>query len=182
MDVGDMGKPEHIPTSSRSGVKEKSLLLRLLDGSQAMRNLRHAAILATRPMTLGVRVAAFDQAGRLFLVRHTYMSGWYLPGGGVDPGETVAEGGQRELRGEGNLDALEPLRLVSVHFNRRALSRDHVLFMHCPLVRQMTPKVPDREIAESGFFAPDALPADMTQGTRRRIEELLNGAEPHPDW
>ncbi|MFY8153424.1 MAG: DNA mismatch repair protein MutT, partial [Hyphomicrobiales bacterium] len=38
-----------------------------------------------RGMTVGVRVAAFDAVGRVFLVKHTYTPGWYLPGGAVDP-------------------------------------------------------------------------------------------------
>ena len=38
-----------------------------------------------RGMTLGVRAACFDGDGRVFLIRHTYVRGWYFPGGGVEP-------------------------------------------------------------------------------------------------
>ena len=40
-------------------------------------------------MTFGVRAAVIDAENRIFLVKHTYVPGWYLPGGGVDPGETA---------------------------------------------------------------------------------------------
>ena len=36
----------------------------------------------SRPMTLGVR-AAILRDGEVFLVRHGYIAGWHLPGGGV---------------------------------------------------------------------------------------------------
>ena len=42
-------------------------------------------------MTLGVRGLVIDKGQRVFLVTHTYVPGWQLPGGGVEPGETMAE-------------------------------------------------------------------------------------------
>ncbi|HEY9057152.1 MAG TPA: NUDIX domain-containing protein, partial [Aurantimonas sp.] len=113
----------------------------------------HGVHLFARPMTLGVRGAAFDEAGRVFLVRHTYVSGWHMPGGGVDPGETAVDALRREFREEGNLEPLDVPRLVAVYFNRSASNRDHVLFYHCGACRQTAPKRRDAEISETGFFA-----------------------------
>ena len=52
----------------------------------------------TRGMTLGVRAVVTDDRGRVLLVRHTYLAGWWLPGGGVDRGETTQAAVVRELR------------------------------------------------------------------------------------
>src|SRR6202158_619064 len=40
----------------------------------------------SRGMTLGVRAVVVDDLGRVFLVKHSYVTGWHLPGGGVEPG------------------------------------------------------------------------------------------------
>jgi len=42
-------------------------------------------------MTLGVRGVAIDSAGRVLLVKHTYLHGWWLPGGGVERGQTCED-------------------------------------------------------------------------------------------
>ncbi len=34
----------------------------------------------TRGMTLGVRGMVLDDADRIFLVRHSYVRGWHMPG------------------------------------------------------------------------------------------------------
>lgn len=133
-------------------------------------------------MTLGVRVIAFDETGRVFLVRHTYVAGWHLPGGGVDPGETVEEAVRRELREEGHLDLPQPPALLSVHFNDTASRRDHVFLYRCEGAVQTAPKPADREIAESGFFALDSLPAGITAGTLRRLAEARGEVPSDPYW
>ncbi|MGG7518581.1 NUDIX domain-containing protein [Allorhizobium undicola] len=144
-----------------------------------MVKLLHLYFSVSRGMTLGVRAACFDASGQIFLVRHTYLPGWYLPGGGVERGETVAEALVKELREEGNLEALNPPQLLNIYLNSRATNRDHVAFFRVE-VRQSEPRRPDREIAESGFFRLDALPDGVTAATRRRLAELAAGG-PYAD-
>jgi 8-oxo-dGTP pyrophosphatase MutT (NUDIX family) len=73
----------------------------------------------TRGVTLGVRGLVIDKDQRIFLVTHTYVPGWQLPGNGVEPGETMAEALARELVEEGNIEILEPPVLHSLFFNSR---------------------------------------------------------------
>ena len=58
-----------------------------------------------RPRTLGARAIVLDPAGRVVLVRHTYVARWHLPGGGVAKGERVEAAAVREVREETGLDA-----------------------------------------------------------------------------
>src|SRR5438128_1164396 len=72
----------------------------------AMRRLLHLVWRFTRGLTLGARALVVDEAGRILLVQHSYAAGWSLPGGGVEPGETVREALARELAEEGNIKLL----------------------------------------------------------------------------
>ena len=133
--------------------------------------LLHRVYFWRRGMTLGVRAACFDAEGRVFLVRHTYVAGWHMPGGGVERYETSLAALHKEIREEGNLVAVDAPQLLQVYFNNRSSDRDHVLFYRLA-VRQTAVKKPDREISESGFFALDQLPEATTPATRRRLAEL----------
>lgn len=145
--------------------------------------LFHSYFLIRRPMTLGVRAVVHDaEAGSVFLVRHTYVPGFQLPGGGVETGETMRQALERELAEEANIRLTgEPL-LVSVHFNRHVSKRDHVALYLISDFTQHAAKQPDREIAEAGFFPIDNLPADTTVGTRRRIAEVFGDTEASSHW
>lgn len=135
-----------------------------------------------RPMTLGVRALAFDEAGRLLLVRHSYVPGWHLCGGGVEAGDTLEETLVKELREETNVELTEPPQLASVHFNRQISRRDHVALFVCRNVRQTEPKQADKEILEARFFAVDALPDETSDSTYRRLAEFTQGLQPDADW
>jgi 8-oxo-dGTP pyrophosphatase MutT (NUDIX family) len=149
----------------------------------AIRRALHLYWRFSRGMTLGVRGLVIDRDGRVFLVKHTYVSGWQLPGGGVEPGETVLEALARELKEEGNIELLAPPpTLHGVFFNARISRRDHVALFVVRHFRQPAPPLPDREIMAHGFFAPDALPHDPSTGTRARIAEAMMGAPVSPRW
>ena len=145
--------------------------------------LFHALFLMRRPMTLGARGVIYDAArNTVLLIRHTYVPGWQIPGGGVEPGETMLEALTRELQEEGNIEISAPPRLLSLHFNRQASRRDHVAVYLVTEFRQTAPFVPNREIAEAAFFEIGDLPEETTPATRRRIREALQGAQVSPFW
>ncbi len=145
--------------------------------------LFHFYFLLRRPMTLGVRGLVHDpQAHTVLLVRHTYVPGWQLPGGGVEVGETMLEALERELSEEANIVMSGPPALISMHFNRRSSRRDHVGLYLIQHFSQPSPKLPDREIAEAGFFALDALPEETTPATRKRLSEVFAGETASPYW
>jgi 8-oxo-dGTP pyrophosphatase MutT (NUDIX family) len=136
----------------------------------------------SRPTTLGARAMVIDGQGRIFLVKHSYVAGWHLPGGGVETGETVLAALARELAEEGNIQLTGQPVLHGVFFNKRISRRDHVaLFVVREFLQDGKP-VPNHEIVEHGFFAPDALPEDVGRGTRARIAEVIGGAAVSELW
>lgn len=145
--------------------------------------LFHLYFVLRRPMTLGVRGLIHDRTSNsVFLIHHTYVPGWQLPGGGVEVGETLVEALTRELAEEGNIALTAPPLLKSMHFNRRSSNRDHVGFYLIENFTQTAPKLPDHEIAEAGFFPLDRLPQDTTPATLRRIAEIFESQPVSAYW
>lgn len=138
--------------------------------------------LFNRAMTLGVRGLVIDSEDRVLLVRHTYVPGFYLPGGGVERGETMMQALARELQEEGGVHLLSAPALQGVYLNRRASPRDHVALYVVRHFQCDGPRAPDHEIAEAAFFPLDDLPRDATPATRARIAEVLDGEPISPYW
>lgn len=146
-----------------------------------IRRLLHVWWRFSRGLTLGVRAAVLDREGRVFLVRHGYSPGWHLPGGGVETGESFRQAMARELAEEANVVNAKPM-LHGIFQNAAATRRDHVVVY---VVREFDctgPVIPSFEIQESGFFPLDRLPEGITAGTRRRLDEILNGAPVSETW
>src|SRR5665213_1572121 len=148
----------------------------------ALRQMFHLYWRFARGMTLGVRAVVVDRDGRVFLVQHSYVSGWHLPGGGVETGETFGDALRRELLEEGQIEVVGEPALHGLFFNRHVSRRDHVAVYVVRNLRQDGLPEPNREIVACGFFDPAALPAETTDGTRLRISEVLDGKAPITDW
>ena len=130
-----------------------------------------------RGATLGVRVLAQRSDGAVMLVKHTYISGWHLPGGGVEKGEVAEEAAERELEEEAGLSARGRLRLVELYANHRFFKGDHVILYAVNEPDDCEP-ADQGEIAERAWFMLDALPDDISRATRERIHEhALSGSK-----
>jgi ADP-ribose pyrophosphatase YjhB (NUDIX family) len=133
-------------------------------------------------MTLGVRAVVLEDAARVLLVEHTYLPGWWLPGGGVDRGETAEAAMARELREEAGIDPTQRPKLISVHSNEPGFKGDHVLLFRVDAFRRTGAAPQAREIRRAEFFPLDALPEGTTAATRRRLAEVLEGAASDAMW
>src|SRR5271154_5708919 len=122
-----------------------------------------------RGMTLGVRAVVLDAGNRVFLVKHSYVAGWHLPGGGVEVGETFISALKRELVEEGCIELNGEPVLHGIFFNDHVSRRDHVAVYIVRQFRQDRPPEPNREIVACGFFGSGALPDGTTVGTRLRV-------------
>ncbi|MEL7032526.1 MAG: NUDIX domain-containing protein [Pseudomonadota bacterium] len=137
----------------------------------------------SRPMTLGARAVVEDQDGRVLLVRHTYAKGLYLPGGGVERGETVHETVRKELREEGGVHLLEDAVQMGIYSNHRIMKNDHVvLFRVAATAWEPCGDPVGREISELIWCDPLAPPDEATPATKRRLQEVFGSVPRAEHW
>lgn len=134
-----------------------------------------------KPDRFGVKVMAFDEMGRILLVRHIYGRSdlWMLPGGGIDRGEQADAAAIRELKEETALKA-HNLILFGQYQSEAEGKRDHVALFSC--TASGTLHIDKREIAEAQFFALEALPATLSPATQRRIHDWQHGLPRSQRW
>ncbi|MFO7633162.1 MAG: NUDIX hydrolase N-terminal domain-containing protein [Caldilinea sp.] len=123
--------------------------------------------------------AIIDDDGRLLLVRRADNKLWAMPGGGLDVGETVAEGAVREALEESGV-ASTPVALAGVWDSRYcgSVTRHHLyqfVVLCRPLPEQPTgPASHAHEVLESGWFGEDELPPDIDPGHLTRIPHIFH--------
>jgi ADP-ribose pyrophosphatase YjhB (NUDIX family) len=142
----------------------------------------HLIFLMTRPMTLGVRAVVIDANDSVLLVRHSYVSGWHFPGGGVEAGETCMQALARELEEETRVEIRGAPVLHGLFFNPKPSRRDHVAVYVIRNFAVMGERAPDREIEEARFFGRSALPDSATAGTRARLAEIFDSVPVGDLW
>src|ERR1700739_2041479 len=131
-----------------------------------LRRILHLYWRFARGMTLGVRAVVLDGDNRVFLVKHSYVSGWHLPGGGVEVGETLDDALRRELAEEGRIEVLGEPALHGLFLNSHVSRRDHVAVYLIRHFRQDRLPEPNHEIIACGVFEGGALPGGTTPGRR----------------
>jgi 8-oxo-dGTP pyrophosphatase MutT (NUDIX family) len=131
--------------------------------------------------TLGVKALIIDASGRVLLVEHTYVEGWHLPGGGVAIGEDPKAAVLREIMEETGLVVVGEPELFSVYTHKTYGASDYPILY---VIRQFSiqPKQPCNEIKQIAWFALDQLPATITPSTKDRLNEVLQGLPPSPNW
>ena len=126
----------------------------------------------SRPMTLGVRIIV-SKNNQFCLIKHTYIDGWHLPGGGVEKNESAYQAALKEIREEAGIIAkIEDLKLISIHTNFENFKGDHVILFEVNKFEE-TQKFNANEIKEMGFFTIDNLPDGTTRATIERLNEFI---------
>lgn len=116
---------------------------------------------------VGVRGAVFDDAGRVLMVRESADAGrWTLPGGWAEVNQTPAESVVREIYEESGYHA-RPVKLAAVWDRARQRHPPAPysvvrLFFVCAL--EGGEARTSLETSEVGWFAEDAIPADLSAG------------------
>jgi ADP-ribose pyrophosphatase YjhB (NUDIX family) len=136
----------------------------------------------SRGLTLGAQAAVIDAQDRILLIRHTYQPGWHFPGGGVERMETAEAALTRELEEEVGVALTAKPELFGIYANFRSFPNDHIALFIVRSWSQARVPEPNYEIAEQGMFSRDALPANISPGTARRIGEIFEGTPRAPLW
>jgi 8-oxo-dGTP diphosphatase len=117
---------------------------------------------------VAVSALIFDDIGRILLGHRRDIDWWYLPGGGMETGETVDEALHREVSEEIGVE-IEIGQLVGVY--SKPLKNEVMLTFRCQITNG-TP-IETEEIRACCYFAPHELPQNTLPKHRQRIEDAL---------
>jgi ADP-ribose pyrophosphatase YjhB (NUDIX family) len=121
---------------------------------------------------LAVIVAVIDD-GKVLLTKREDFEVWCLPGGGVEEGESLAEGAIREAKEETGLD-VELTRLVGVYSRMGGGMHDvhAVLYAAKPVGGEL--RTQPNETVEVAYFPFDQLPGELLFGHKKRIDDAIH--------
>ncbi|MCP5097545.1 MAG: NUDIX domain-containing protein [Chloroflexi bacterium] len=116
---------------------------------------------------------AIIQDGKILLTKRQDFEVWCLPGGHVDPGESVAYAAKREAVEETGL-TVELTRFIGLYSRLGGEHTIHLsLFAAEPVGGVLNPQL--EEVLELAYFAPDALPEHMFWWHRQQIQDAFAG-------
>ena len=143
------------------------------------------ALVGHRPLLVpGAAILIVNDAGRVLLHRRGDDGLWSLPGGALEPGESLEEAARREAAEEVGL-TLGELTLVDVfsgpEFFHEYPNGDQVFWVGAAYIARDvpgTPVVDGLEATDVQFFALDALPDDLVGVSRLILERCRSRLSP----
>lgn len=116
----------------------------------------------------------------VFLVWHTYLSGWYLPGGGLKRNETLEAAARREAFEETGAE-LGEVKLLGIFSSFNEWKTDHTVVFYCDDFA--IKGIPDKEIARADWFKFSELPNYVYGAHFKLLESYMNGkVAPQGEW
>lgn len=130
--------------------------------------------------SLGARAIVINQRNQVLLVKHTYEPHWHIPGGGVKKGESPKVALLRELKEEVGLETREEPTLFGIYHHYCLKVNDYPIVY---IVKNFSiTEVSSLEIEDTGWFDYTALPALISAGTQRRLDEYFTRKPPSEAW
>lgn len=121
-----------------------------------------------------------DGRGRILLHLRADNGLWSIPGGGMEPGETVAECVIREVREETGVE-VEPGRVIGIYSDPRRVSayddgevrQEFSICLACRETGGSLDDGDDESDAVGWFTASEIRELDLTPGIRRRLDDYF---------
>lgn len=131
--------------------------------------------------TLGARAIVINDKGQILLVKHSYQPHWHLPGGGVDNGETPKAAVIRELKEEVGLIVAEDEPVLHGVYQHVYMGvNDYPIIYIVKNYSTIPSDSPEIEAIE--WFDYKTLPAMISPGTKRRLNEYFDHVKPNENW
>lgn len=130
--------------------------------------------------TLGARAIVLNSANQILLVKHTYQQHWYIPGGGVNKGESAKTAVIRELKEEVGLTVIGEPELFGIYHHTYLGAHDYPIIYVVKNYSQEKCNSPEIEKLE--WFDYDKLPETVSPGTKRRLNEFFNHSPRSETW
>lgn len=130
--------------------------------------------------TLGSRAIVLNDKNQVLLVKHTYQSHWYIPGGGVQKKESAKNAILRELKEEVGITVIGDPQLFGIYHNTYLGVSDYPIIYVVKNYSQQQASSP--EIEKMNWFNYDNLPEMTSPGTKRRLDEYFKGLAQADVW